>query len=251
MFCRRRVGLVTCSMDFGFLTSLWSVSKRMVHGLSSVPMKLGGWQTVGVTNLRTSMSSMRMRCNLSLSLNEMPCISGFLHYGTGMFLSEVSDPLYLVHRVRLRGWLKLKSYGLQYWRLKLRLEIPTCYSRYAAYFLNCLNIMLTWLFEVATARWCRNWKLCYLEFESTCVTLLIGCVDPRMHATGKAINRTLVLSSLLICARRLWNFLAQRKQQYATLPPLLSHALSGRRWGISCWSNISCCVLLTHTQVFF
>ncbi len=75
----------------------------MVHGLSSVPMKLGGWQTVGVTNLRTSMSSMRMRCNLSLSLNEMPFISGFLHYGTGMFLSEVSDPLYLVHRVRPRG----------------------------------------------------------------------------------------------------------------------------------------------------
>jgi hypothetical protein len=56
-----------------------------------------------VTNLRTSMSSMRMRCNLSLSLNEMPFISGFLHYGTGMFLSEVSDPLYLVHRVRPRG----------------------------------------------------------------------------------------------------------------------------------------------------
>jgi hypothetical protein len=38
----------------------------------------------------------------------------------------------------------------------LRLEIPTCCSRYAASFLNCLNIMLTWLFEVATARWCRN-----------------------------------------------------------------------------------------------
>ncbi len=176
--------------------------------------------------------------------------SGFLHYGTGMFLSEVSDPLYLVHRVRPRGWLKLKSYGLQYWRLKLRLEIPTCCSRYAASFLNCLNIMLTWLFEVATARWCRNCKLCYLEFESTCATLLIGCVDPRMHATGKAINRTLVLSSLLICARRLWNFLARRKQQYATLPPSLSHALSGRRWGLSCWSNVSCCLLLTHTQVF-
>jgi hypothetical protein len=42
MFCRKRVELVTYFMGFGFLTSLWSVYKRMVHGLSSVPVKLQG-----------------------------------------------------------------------------------------------------------------------------------------------------------------------------------------------------------------
>jgi hypothetical protein len=30
----------------------------------------------------------------------------------------------------------------------------------------------------------------------------------------------------------LWNSVAQRKLQYATLPPLLSHVLSMRRWGL-------------------
>ncbi|KAH9543562.1 hypothetical protein CY35_13G071900 [Sphagnum magellanicum] len=75
------------------------------------------------------------------------------------------------HKGTAKKRFKLKSYDLQYWRLKLRLAIPTCSSR--------------------------------------------------MHATGKATNQILVPSSHLICTQRLWNLLAQMKQQYATLLPFV------------------------------
>ncbi len=73
MFCRRRVELVIYSTAFGFLTSLWNVFKRMAPGRFSVPMKLEVWQTCGVTNLRVYLSSMRKRCNLSLSQTDVSC----------------------------------------------------------------------------------------------------------------------------------------------------------------------------------
>jgi len=119
----------------GFLTSFWNMSKRIVHGHSSVQMKLQVSQTSGVMNLRVYMSSMRKRCTPSQSLNDMPCqdrsnfwdlIAPSQRYLTSSTLSQGTA----------KTWFKLKSYDLQYWRLKLRLAIPTCSSRYASSFLN-------------------------------------------------------------------------------------------------------------------
>ncbi len=52
----------------------------MAPGRFSVPMKLQVWQTCGVMNLRVYLSSMRKRCNLSLSQTDVSCqdISNFL-----------------------------------------------------------------------------------------------------------------------------------------------------------------------------
>ncbi len=137
-----------------------------------------------------------------------------------------SDPLYLVHRVRPERWFKLKSCGLQYWKLKLRLAIHTCYSRCA------MSYLPEYYAHVINISWFINWMLSCLELVGSCVTSLIAFINFRMHATGKATSRTLVLSDRLICAQRLWNSVAQRKLQYATLPPLLSHVLSMKRWGL-------------------
>jgi len=141
----------------GFLTSFWNMSKRIVHGHSSVQMKLQVSQTSGVMNLRVYMSSMRKRCTPSQSLNDMPCQDR-----SNFWDLIVPSQRYLTSSTLSQGTakkrFKLKSYDLQYSRLKLRLAIPTCSSRYASSFLNGWNTMATSSYAMTTVSWKMNWK---------------------------------------------------------------------------------------------
>jgi hypothetical protein len=110
-----------------------------------------------VMNLRVYMSSMRKRCTPSQSLNDMPCqdrsnfwdlIAPSQRYLTSSTLSQGTA----------KKRFKLKSDDLQYWRLKLRLAIPTCSSRYASSFLNGWNTMATLSYAMTTVSWKMNWK---------------------------------------------------------------------------------------------
>jgi hypothetical protein len=134
-------------------------------------MKLQVSQTSGLMNLRVHMSSMRKRCTPSQSLNDMPCqdrsnfwdlIAPSRRYLTSSTLSQGTA----------KKRFKLKSDNLQDWRLKLRLAIPTCSSRYASSFLNGWNTMATSSYAMTTVSWKMKLKACYVEWWA-CLILLI------------------------------------------------------------------------------
>jgi hypothetical protein len=131
-----------------FLTSFWNMSKRIVHGHSSVQMKLQVSQTSGVMNLRVYMSSTRKRCTPSQSLNDMPCqdmsnfwdlIAPSQRYLTSSTLSQGTA----------KKRFKLKSYDLQY-----------CRPNWDWQFLHALQGThhLFWMAGIV-------WPLCHMQWQ--------------------------------------------------------------------------------------